>query len=120
MSPDRIACFGYAHLPRLKANQRRIDEATLPSQDQRIDQADVIAEELARNGYWKIGIDHFAKPGDALAIAAASRAGCIATFRAIRTMTGKILLGFGASSISTLADGFVQNITDVPKICSRH
>jgi oxygen-independent coproporphyrinogen III oxidase len=50
MSPDRIACFGYAHLPRLKANQRRIDEARLPSQDQRIDQADAIAEELVRGG----------------------------------------------------------------------
>ncbi len=114
MSPDRIACFGYAHLPRLRANQRRIDEATLPSQDQRIDQADVIAEELACDGYRKIGIDHFAKPGDALAIAAASRR-LHRNFQGYTDDDRKILLGFGASSISTLADGFVQNITDVPK-----
>ena len=72
LSPSRIACFGYAHLPRLKANQRRIDESQLPSQDQRIDQADLIASELARHGYVKIGIDHFARPGDSLAVAAAS------------------------------------------------
>src|SRR6185312_16467529 len=72
MAPDRIACFGYAHLPRLKANQRRIDEAKLPSQDQRIDQAETIAEELTRFGYVKIGIDHFAKPTDALARASAT------------------------------------------------
>jgi oxygen-independent coproporphyrinogen III oxidase len=114
MSPDRIACFGYAHLPRLRANQRRIDEATLPSQDQRIDQADVIAEELAGNGYRKIGIDHFAKPGDALAIAAASHH-LHRNFQGYTDDDRKILLGFGASSISTLADGFVQNITDVPR-----
>src|SRR5262249_16768474 len=51
LAPDRIACFGYAHLPRLKANQKRIDEAQLPSQDQRIEQAQVIADELVRKGY---------------------------------------------------------------------
>src|SRR5690242_11713649 len=51
MAPDRISCFGYAHLPQLKANQRRIDEETLPSQDQRIDQAEAIAEALIRSGY---------------------------------------------------------------------
>ena len=41
LSPDRIACFGYAHMPRLKANQRRIDETTLPGVEERIDQAGV-------------------------------------------------------------------------------
>lgn len=114
MAPDRIACFGYAHLPRLKANQRRIDEARLPSQDLRIDQAEVIAEELIRNGYLKIGIDHFAKPGDALAIAAASNR-LHRNFQGYTDDDRKILLGFGASSISTFAQGFVQNITDVPR-----
>ena len=114
LAPDRIACFGYAHLPRLKANQRRIDEAQLPSQDQRIDQADVMAEELTRHGYLKIGIDHFAKPGDALAIAAASN-GLHRNFQGYTDDDRKFLLGFGASSISTFAEGFVQNIADVPR-----
>ena len=65
--PDRIACYGYAHMPRLKANQRRINESTLPGIEERIDQAGIIAEEFLRQGYRKIGIDHFAKPDDALA-----------------------------------------------------
>ena len=117
MAPDRISCFGYAHLPRLKANQRRIDEAKLPSQDQRIDQAEAIAEALVGYGYRKIGIDHFAKPGDALARAAAS--GMLhRNFQGYTDDRSHILLGFGASSISTFADGFVQNVADVPRYVS--
>ena len=49
-------------MPRLKANQRRIDESTLPEVEARIDQAGIIAEEFVRHGFLKIGIDHFAKP----------------------------------------------------------
>jgi len=114
MAPDRIACFGYAHLPRLKANQRRIDETSLPSQDSRIDQAETIAEELARAGYARVGIDHFARPGDALALAAA--AGKLhRNFQGYTDDDRNVLLGLGASSISTFAEGFVQNITDVPR-----
>lgn len=114
LSPSRIACFGYAHLPRLKANQRRIDEKELPSQDQRIDQAALIAEELTRYGYVKIGIDHFARPSDPLAVAAASGK-LHRNFQGYTDDDRKVLLGFGASSISTFANGFVQNIADVPK-----
>jgi oxygen-independent coproporphyrinogen-3 oxidase len=114
MAPDRIACFGYAHLPRLKANQRRIDETRLPSQDQRIDQAELVAEELVRFGYVRIGIDHFAKPNDAL-VAAASTGKLHRDFQGYTNDDRPVLLGFGASSISTFAEGFVQNIFDVPK-----
>lgn len=114
LSPDRIACFGYAHLPRLKATQKRIDEAQLPSQDQRIEQAEVIAEELFRNGYVRIGIDHFAKASDALALAASS-GNLHRNFQGYTDDDRKVLLGLGASSISTFANGFVQNISDVPK-----
>jgi oxygen-independent coproporphyrinogen III oxidase len=114
MAPDRIACFGYAHLPRLKANQRRIDESKLPSQDQRIDHAEIIAEELVGFGYVRIGIDHFAKPGDAL-VAAASAGRLHRNFQGYTNDDRPILLGFGASSISTLTQGFVQNVSDVPR-----
>lgn len=117
MAPDRISCFGYAHLPELKANQRLIDEAKLPSQDQRIDQAEAIAEALVQHGYRKIGIDHFAKPDDALVQAAA--AGKLhRNFQGYTDDPSRILLGFGASSISTFVDGFVQNIADVPRFVS--
>jgi oxygen-independent coproporphyrinogen-3 oxidase len=114
MSPDRIACFGYAHLPGLKANQRRIDTATLPTQPERVEQASVFAEELERNGYVRIGIDHFARPGDALARAAASKQ-LHRNFQGYTDDDRKVLLGLGASSISTFAEGFVQNTADVPR-----
>jgi oxygen-independent coproporphyrinogen III oxidase len=114
MAPDRISCFGYAHLPRLKANQRRIDEAMLPSQDQRIDQAEAIAEALVGHGYRRIGIDHFAKPHDPL-VRAAANGRLHRNFQGYTDDASPILLGFGASSISTFAGGFVQNIADVPR-----
>ena len=114
MEPDRIACFGYAHLPRLKANQRRIDESKLPSQDERIEQADAMAEALVAAGYERIGIDHFAKPGDSLARAAASGR-LHRNFQGYTDDASCVLLGLGASSISTFAGGFVQNISDVPR-----
>jgi oxygen-independent coproporphyrinogen III oxidase len=114
MAPDRIACFGYAHLPKLKANQRRIDEAKLPSQDQRIGQAEVMSEELMRAGYVKIGIDHFARPGDRLARAAAGGK-LHRNFQGYTDDDCRVLLGFGASSISTFVDGLVQNVSDVPR-----
>jgi oxygen-independent coproporphyrinogen-3 oxidase len=114
LSPNRIACFGYAHLPRLKVNQRRIDETQLPSQDQRFDQAELMAEELTRHGYVKIGIDHFARPADALAVAA-SLGKLHRNFQGYTDDDRKVLLGFGASSISTFSHGFIQNIADAQK-----
>jgi oxygen-independent coproporphyrinogen III oxidase len=113
LQPDRIACYGYAHMPRLKANQRRIDESTLPDVEERIDQAGIIAEEFLRHGFLKIGIDHFARPDDALARAAA--AGRLhRNFQGYTDDGRATLIGFGASSISRFPDGYVQNVTDVP------
>lgn len=114
MAPGRIACFGYAHLPAVRANQRRIDEAGLPSLDQRIEQAELIAEELVRYGYVRIGIDHFAKPTDPLVSAAASGK-LHRNFQGYTDDDKSVLLGLGASSISTFSEGLVQNISDVPR-----
>jgi len=111
--PDRIACYGYAHMPRLKANQRRIDERTLPDVEERIDQAGIIAEEFLRHGYQKIGIDHFASPSDALARAANS-GGLHRNFQGYTDDGRETLIGLGASSISRFPDGYVQSIADVP------
>jgi oxygen-independent coproporphyrinogen III oxidase len=113
LSPDRIACYGYAHMPRLKANQRRIDESTLPGVEARIDQAEAIAEQFLQHGFQKIGIDHFAKPGDALARAAMSGR-LHRNFQGYTDDGRQTLIGLGASSISRFADGYVQNISDVP------
>ena len=111
--PDRIACYGYAHMPRLKANQRRIDQSTLPDIEERIDQAGIIAEEFLRHGFLKIGIDHFARPGDALARAASSGR-LRRNFQGYTDDARETLIGLGASSISRFRDGYLQNISDVP------
>ncbi|MCP3392487.1 oxygen-independent coproporphyrinogen III oxidase [Bradyrhizobium sp. CCGB12] len=113
LSPDRIACYGYAHMPRLKANQRSIDERMLPGVEERIDQAEAIAENFQRHGFLKIGIDHFAKPGDALARAVASGK-LHRNFQGYTDDSRETLIGFGASSISRFRDGYVQNISDAP------
>lgn len=113
LQPDRIACYGYAHMPRLKANQRRIDESLLPGVEERIEQAAIIAGEFLRRGFQKIGIDHFARSGDALARAAA--AGRLhRNFQGYTDDGRETLLGFGASSISRFRDGYVQNVSDIP------
>jgi oxygen-independent coproporphyrinogen III oxidase len=111
--PDRIACYGYAHMPRMKANQRRIDESHLPGVEERINQAEIMAEEFQRHGFLKIGIDHFAKPGDPLARAVLSSR-LHRNFQGYTDDGRATLIGFGASSISRFSDGYVQNISDVP------
>lgn len=113
LQPDRIACYGYAHMPRQKANQRRIDESALPDVEARIDQAGIIAAEFVRHGFQKIGIDHFARPGNALARAAT--AGRLhRNFQGYTDDGRETLIGLGASSISRFPDGYVQNVSDVP------
>jgi len=114
LSPDRIACYGYAHMPRLKANQRLIDEKALPGVEERIDQASAIAEEFQRHGFLKVGIDHFARPDDALARAAMSGR-LHRNFQGYTDDGRQTLIGFGASSISRFRDGYVQNVSDVPR-----
>ncbi len=112
LSPDRIALFGYAHVPWFKARQRLIDEAALPGVVERLEQAAVAARTLAAHGYIAIGLDHFAKPDDSLAVAA--RSGALhRNFQGYTTDTAAALLGFGASSIGRLPQGYVQNAADV-------
>ena len=70
MRPDRIALFGYAHVPWMKRHQTMIREADLPDIVERHNLAELAAAFLVDNGYARIGIDHFARPHDALAVAA--------------------------------------------------
>lgn len=110
MQPDRIALFGYAHVPWLKTHQRMIDEAVLPSPHERFDQSLAAAERILAAGYIQVGIDHFAKPSDKLAIAAATGR-LHRNFQGYTADDAPVLLGFGASSIGSLQHGHVQNIT---------
>lgn len=110
MRPDRIALFGYAHVPWMKTHQKMIDEAALPGVAERYRQSQLAAERIRAAGYEAIGIDHFALPGDSLAIAA--REGRLhRNFQGYTTDRAPALIGIGASSISSLPQGYVQNVT---------
>lgn len=109
--PDRLAVFGYAHVPWMKRHQRRIDAAALPGTAARIEHAEVFARVLRGAGYRRIGIDHFALPGDALAVAARERT-LRRNFQGYTADPADVLIGVGASAIGRLPQGFVQNAVD--------
>ncbi|GGA93216.1 coproporphyrinogen-III oxidase [Brucella endophytica] len=112
LSPDRVACYGYAHLPQRRANQRLIDERALPGSVERFEQARAVAASFAAQGYATIGIDHFAKPGDALAIAA-GEGRLHRNFQGYTDDNCETLIGFGPSSISRFREGFAQTKADI-------
>jgi oxygen-independent coproporphyrinogen-3 oxidase len=113
LQPDRLSVFGYAHVPSFKPHQRRIDEGALPDAAERHEQAQAIAAALTAAGYRQIGLDHFALPGDSLA-AAAEDGMLHRNFQGYTTDPCKVLLGFGASAIGRLPEGFVQNAVRIP------
>jgi len=108
LAPDRLAVFGYAHVPWMKKHQRMIDETTLPDARARWDQSQAMARRLEEHGYVAIGLDHFARPDDAMTIHA--REGTLRrNFQGYTTDRAEALLGFGPSSIGAFADAYVQN-----------
>lgn len=112
LKPGRIALFGYAHVPWMRKHQRLIDEATLPSAAERIALADLARAELLKAGYVAVGLDHFARPDDSMAIAL-NDGSLKRNFQGYTTDQGEQLIGFGVSSIGKLSSGFVQNLPDV-------
>jgi oxygen-independent coproporphyrinogen-3 oxidase len=112
LHPARLALFGYAHVPWFKANQKLIDEATLPGAGERIELARAAALRLASHGYVPIGLDHFARADDELAVAA--RTGRLRrNFQGYTTDPADALIGLGASAIGKLPQGFAQNAVDI-------
>lgn len=111
LAPDRFAVFGYAHVPWMKPRQAVIDAATLPGAAERAAMADLVEQKLVGAGYLKVGLDHYARPGDALAHAAARH-------RLRRNFQGYVadawpwVVGIGASAISCLPRGYAQNAAD--------
>lgn len=110
--PDRIACYGYAHLPKRRANQKLIDAALLPGPLERFHQAEVVSRILVQMGYVPIGIDHFALPDDHLAIAASQHA-LHRNFQGYTDDNCPVLIGFGCSSISEFHQGFAQTVSGI-------
>lgn len=112
LEPQRISLFGYAHVPWFKRRQRLIDATALPGAEERFEQADVAHFMLGELGYESIGLDHFARPGDALAVAA--RTGTLQrNFQGYALATSAALIGLGPSAISQLPQGYAQNASGV-------
>lgn len=109
LAPDRVALFGYAHVPWFKKHQTMIDEVWLPDPAQRLGQSQLAAEMIETAGYQAVGLDHFAKPGDSLAIAAATGK-LRRNFQGYTEDQCETLIGFGPSSISRYKQGYAQNI----------
>ncbi|TPO11823.1 oxygen-independent coproporphyrinogen III oxidase [Mesorhizobium sp. B1-1-5] len=109
LAPDRLALFGYAHVPWFKKHQTMIDEAWLPDSAARLAQSQLAARLIVDAGYEALGLDHFARPQDMLAVAA--RAGKIRrNFQGYTEDQCETLIGLGPSSISRYRQGHAQNI----------
>jgi len=112
LAPDRFAVFGYAHVPWMKVHQKLIDEATLADSVGRWESFRAMARVLVDAGYGPVGIDHFARPDDELAV-------CLAEGRLARNFQGytdddaTVLLGFGASAIGGFPGAYVQNLVPI-------
>jgi oxygen-independent coproporphyrinogen-3 oxidase len=112
LEPQRLALFGYAHVPWFKTQQRLISEAELAGPAERLEQALAATSVLTANGYVAVGLDHFARADDDLARAA--RSGTLhRNFQGYTTDAADALIGLGASAIGRLPQGFVQNAVDI-------
>ena len=110
LKPDRVALFGYAHVPWFKKHQRLIDEAVLPGRDERMAQSVRAAGLIGDAGYETIGLDHFALPGDTLA-RAAHEGRLRRNFQGYTDDPAETLIGLGPSSVSGFREGYAQNVT---------
>jgi oxygen-independent coproporphyrinogen-3 oxidase len=107
--PDRIALYNYAHLPTRFKSQRRIHEVDLPAPAEKLAIMALAMKRLGEAGYVDIGMDHFALPGDDLAVA--QRSGRLhRNFQGYTTQPDCDLLGFGVSSISKVGPTYSQNL----------
>ncbi|MFB1116873.1 oxygen-independent coproporphyrinogen III oxidase [Dickeya dadantii] len=108
LRPDRLSVFNYAHLPSLFAAQRKIKEADLPDAEQKLAILQQTIQSLTAAGYQFIGMDHFARPDDELAVA--QREGKLhRNFQGYTTQGDTDLLGLGVSAISMIGDSYAQN-----------
>ncbi|WP_159805033.1 oxygen-independent coproporphyrinogen III oxidase [Litoreibacter roseus] len=108
LNADRIALFGYAHVPTMAKRQTLVDETALPDDEARFHLANFAALRLRKVGFEQIGIDHFARPDDSLSVAKRAKK-LKRNFQGYTDDTCPTLLGLGASSISRFRQGYVQN-----------
>lgn len=113
-APDRLAIFSYAHVPWLKPHQKLIKESDLPSAEEKLSMLKYVIEKLTNNGYVYIGMDHFARVDDELAVA--QRQGTLQrNFQGYSTKAGADIHALGMSAISQLDTAYSQNTKDLAK-----
>lgn len=112
INPDRLAIFNYAHVPWLKKNMRKFDEATLPTPDVKLQILEFCENFLTQNGYKMIGMDHFAKPQDELFKALENQT-LHRNFQGYTTKGGTDLIGIGLTSIGEGKNHYMQNFKDM-------
>lgn len=111
-APDRLAVFSYAHVPWIKPHQKLIREDDLPSPEDKLHMLKLVIETLTANGYVYIGMDHFARADDELAVA--QREGTLQrNFQGYSTQAGADIYAIGMSSISQLDTAYAQNVKDL-------
>ncbi len=108
LTPDRVALYGYAHVPWMARRQSMIPSDRLPTPEERLALFETARELFVWDGYQEVGIDHFARPEDSMAVAA--RAGTLRrNFQGYTADPAEVLIGLGASSISRYPQGYAQN-----------
>jgi oxygen-independent coproporphyrinogen-3 oxidase len=118
ISPDRIAVFNYAHVPWLKKHQQILGEQPMPVADERLAILEMTIQRLVHAGYEYIGMDHFAKPTDELAIA--QKEGTLyRNFQGYSTKAGADVYAFGVSAISQFENIYAQNEKEIRKYYAR-
>lgn len=118
MDPDRLSIYNYAHLPSLFKPQRRIAEPDLPSGDTKLQILALAIKKLTEAGYVFIGMDHFAKPDDEMAVA--QRQGRLhRNFQGYSTYADCDMLSFGISSISKVGPTYNQNVKTLDEYYDR-
>lgn len=113
LAPDRVAVYGYAHLPRLFKAQSQIESADLPDPATRLKLLGLALEKLLDAGYVYIGMDHFARPDDEL-VRAQGRGTLQRNFQGYSTGGDCDIVGLGMSAIGRIGDCYSQNARDLP------
>jgi oxygen-independent coproporphyrinogen III oxidase len=108
LNPDRVAVFNFAYVPWMKPIQKKMSQSEMPVGEEKLDILQMTIAELTQNDYVFIGMDHFAKPDDELAIAQ-QKGELHRNFQGYTTQPESDLLGFGMTSISMLQDVYIQN-----------
>lgn len=118
LEPDRLSIFNYAHLPERFKSQRQIETRSLPSPEEKLAILEHTIEQLTEAGYIYIGMDHFAKPDDALAIAQRNNA-LHRNFQGYTTHGECDLIGMGISAVGIMGDSYSQNVRGLDEYYSR-